>query len=108
MEPLVRWATGRSEDVRCRRQRERERPKHERFAVLFDEAGALDRTQGLTAGVAAASDVWPEQVECLLCACEQRPFGADVLVETQLAAGTDDATKFGECACLVDDRAEDE
>ena len=57
------------------------------------EAGRFDRTDGVAGGPAAAERARPEEcVDRVLNPSKRSVFGADVLVEAQLASGGEHAT----------------
>ena len=72
------------------------------------EAGPFDRREGGTVRVATSAAQGPEDVDGALQARKTRRLGADVFIEPQLAAGSDDAAKLGEGTALVRDGTENE
>ncbi len=81
----------------------------EALTRLDCESGLLDSSRCVARHVTSASDVRPESRVCEpLKARLKFAVADDVLVETQLAAGSDDAVEFGEGRALVWHRAEHE
>jgi hypothetical protein len=99
---------GGADDVR--RDGSRDEAGHETESSFRDdvEAGTFDRREGVAAGVTASAAEGPEDVDGALQARKTRRLGANVFVEAQLAAGSDDAAELGEGTVLVGDGAEDE
>lgn len=103
---LLGRTSSNSEDVRVRGD-ERRRAERKSLAHLDAEAGLLDPGGGVARQVAAARDMGPEcRVGKALIARLPFPIRHDVLVETQLAIGSDHSEQLSEGLALVGHCAE--
>ena len=92
--------------MRSRGRGEQARAKDEVADVLDCKAGVRDRLEGVTACVAATTEIRPDDVERALGGGEAPILGAHMLVEAQFAARPQDAVQLGEHRALVGDRTE--